>query len=364
MVIDMNYWNKVIKNILILAISIFVVFLAFKLAAFYIPFLVAFVLSLMLEPIIRFIMRKTKFTRRTSSIIVFVIAIAIIVGLLAWIITTLISEASNLLSNLNSYIDIGYSLFQNLISKFDLSRFNIPEEVMNIIQNSGMEFLDAVTEWAKGALTKVIDFITSVPTLGMYCGISLIALYFMCVDKIYMIDQLEHHLPETWVKKIGVHLKALVKSLGGYLKAELILVVISFFISLVGLYIFYFLGWNIEFPLIIALGIAFVDALPIFGSGTVMIPWAGILAFSGDIKLAIGVFVLWCIMSIVRQFVEPRIVSGQIGIHPIFTLIAMYTGFKFIGIWGLLLGPIVLIILKNIYGTLIDRGVVKSILER
>lgn len=364
MVIDMNYWNKVIKNILILAISIFAVFLAFKLAAFYIPFLVAFVLSLMLEPIIRFIMRKTKFTRRTSSIIVFIVAIAIIVGLLVWIITTLFSEASNLLSNLNSYIDTGYSLFQNLISKFDLSRFNIPEEVMNIIQNSGMEFLDAVTEWAKGALTKVIDFITSVPTLGMYCGISLIALYFMCVDKIYMIDQLEHHLPETWVKKIGVHLKALVKSLGGYLKAELILVVISFFISLVGLYIFYFLGWNIEFPLIIALGIAFVDALPIFGSGTVMIPWAGILAFSGDIKLAIGIFALWCLMSIVRQLIEPKIVSGQIGIHPIFTLIAMYTGFKFIGIWGLLLGPIVLIILKNIYGTLIDRGVVKSILER
>ena len=95
-----------------------------------------------------------------------------------------------------------------------------------------------------------------------------------------------------------------------------------------------------------------------------MIPWAGILAFSGDIKLAIGIFVLWCIMSIVRQLIEPRIVSGQIGIHPIFTLIAMYTGFQFLGVGGLLLGPIILIILKNIYGTLIHRGLVKSILER
>ena len=364
MVIDMNYWNKVIKNIFILVISIVFVYFTFKLAIFYMPFLIAFILSLILEPIIRLLMKKVKLSRRTSSIIIFIIAISIIIGAVAWIVTTLVTETTKLLSNLNSYIDTAYSIFQNLISKFDLSRFNIPEEVMNIIQNSGMEFLDTVTEWAKGALTKVIDFITSVPTLGMYCGISLIALYFMCVDKIYMIDQLEHHLPETWVKKIGVHLKALVKSLGGYLKAELILVVISFFISLVGLYIFYFLGWNIEFPLIIALGIAFVDALPIFGSGTVMIPWAGILAFSGDIKLAIGIFALWCLMSIVRQLIEPKIVSGQIGIHPIFTLIAMYTGFKFIGIWGLLLGPIVLIILKNIYGTLIDKGVVKSILER
>ena len=95
-----------------------------------------------------------------------------------------------------------------------------------------------------------------------------------------------------------------------------------------------------------------------------MIPWAGFLAFTGDIKLAIAIFILWCIMSIVRQLVEPKIISGQIGIHPIFTLIAMYTGYKLIGIWGLLLGPIILIILKNIYGTIIDKGVVKSILER
>lgn len=360
----MNYWNKVIKNIFILAISILIVYLAFKLAMFYIPFLIAFILSLLLEPIIKFIMKKTKLTRKFSSIVVFLIALSIIIGLLIWAITTLITESTNLLENINSYIDTGYNMFQNLISHFELSKINIPPEVMSIIQNSGMEFLDTITDWAKNALTGVINFITSVPTLGVYFVITILSLYFMCVDKIYMIDQLEHHLPETWVKKIGVHLKGIVKTLGCYLKAEAILVLISFFVSLIGLYIFFFLGWNIQFPLIIALGIAFVDALPIFGSGTVMIPWAGFLAFTGDIKLAIGIFVLWCIMSIIRQLIEPKIVSGQIGIHPIFTLIAMYTGFKFMGVWGLLLGPIILIILKNIYGAIIDKGVVKSILER
>ena len=364
MVIDMNYLNKVIKNIFILILSVVAVYLAFKLAIFYMPFLIAFILSLILEPLIRLLMRKVKLTRKASSIIIFIIAIAIIVGLLIWIIATLVTETSNLLSNINIYIDTGYNMFQNLVSKIDLSKFNIPQNVMDIIENSGLEFLGTITDWAKNVLTKLIQFVTSVPTIGIYCAITLIALYFMCVDKIYMIDQLEHHLPETWVKRIGVHLKTLIKSLGGYLKAEFILVIISFFISLIGIYIFYFLGWNIEFPLLIALGIAFVDALPIFGSGTIMLPWAGFLAFTGDLKLAIGIFVLWCIMSIVRQLLEPKIISGSIGIHPIFTLIAMYTGFKFIGIFGLLLGPIILIILKNIYGTLIDRGVVKSILAR
>ena len=104
---------------------------------------------------------------------------------------------------------------------------------MNTIQESAMEFWGTLTEWAKNALTGAINFLTSIPTIGVYTVITLLSLYFMCVDKVYMIDQLEHHMPQTWVKKIGVHLKELVKSLGGYLKAELTLVLISFVISVI-----------------------------------------------------------------------------------------------------------------------------------
>ncbi len=81
-----------------------------------------------------------------------------------------------------------------------------------------------------------------------------------------------------------------------------------------------------------ALFIGFVDALPILGSGTVMIPWAIICAINGDINLGIAIIVLLIIMSVVRQILEPKLVSKNIGVHPIFTLIAMYTGFKAIGI--------------------------------
>lgn len=95
-----------------------------------------------------------------------------------------------------------------------------------------------------------------------------------------------------------------------------------------------------------------------------MIPWAIVAACDGNLNLGISLIILLAIMGIVRQFIEPRVVSGQIGIHPIFTLIAMYTGFKFIGVFGMLLGPIILIILKNIFGTMIDKGLAKSIFER
>ena len=309
-------------------------------------------------------MRKAKLKRKTSSIIIFVIAIIIIASLLVWLSITLVTEASNLLVNLNEYFEKGYQLVQNLISSIDFESLKIPDNIMSTIQKSSFDFLGNLTSWTKSALTSAIDFLTSIPTIGVYTVVTLLALYFICVDKVYMIDQLEHHMPETWVKKIGVHIKELTKSLGGYLKAEVTLVFISFVICLIGLYIFHFAGLNIQYPLLMALIIGFVDLLPIFGSGTFMIPWAIISACTGDFRLAIWIIVLWIIMSVVRQFIEPRMVSGKIGIHPIFTLIAMYTGFKFIGVIGMFIGPIILIILKNIFSTFIDKGVFKSIFER
>ena len=92
-----------------------------------------------------------------------------------------------------------------------------------------------------------------------------------------------------------------------------------------------------------------------------MIPWAVIVALNGDIKLGIALIIIYATILIVRQLVEPKIVSNKIGIHPIFTLIAMYTGFRIIGILGLFVGPIVLIILKNIFSVSIENGIIKSI---
>ena len=92
-----------------------------------------------------------------------------------------------------------------------------------------------------------------------------------------------------------------------------------------------------------------------------MVPWAIISGINGDIRLGIAIIVLLIVMSVTRQFLEPKLVSKNIGIHPIFTLIAMYTGFKVIGVLGLLVGPIVLIIFKNIFSNLIDQGVFKTI---
>lgn len=317
MIIDVSYWTRVLKNMLYVLLLLLGLILALKLSFFYMPFLVAFIISLIIEPAIKYIMKKTKFTRRASSIIIFVLVIALIIGSLAWIGITLFSEASSLLQSLNFYFDKLSNLFQDFIKSFKFDKLNLSNEILNTIQNTIGDVLNNISTWIRNALTGVINLVTSLPSIAICIGITLIALYFMCVDKIYILDQIEHHLPKTWVKKISVHLRDLIKTLGGYLKAEATLILISFIISLIGLYIFAFVGLNVQYPLLMALFIGFVDALPILGSGTVMVPWAIISGINGDIRLGVSIIVLLLIMTVIRQVLEPKLVSKNIGVHPI-----------------------------------------------
>ncbi len=263
MIFNVSYWTRVFKRILYVVFILLGLYIGLKLSVFYMPFLVAFIISLMVEPAIKFIMRKTNLTRRTSSIIIFVIVSLIILGTLTWLIITLFSESSSLLQGLNNYFDKAYIQFQSLISTFNYDKIHLSSEVLSVIENSTEDLLTTASNWLRGALTGLINFITSLPSIAICIGITVVALYFICVDKIYILDQIEYHLPKVWVKKIRVHLKDLIDSLGGYLKAEATLILVSFIVSLIGLYILEFSGFNVQYPLLMALFIGFVDALPI-----------------------------------------------------------------------------------------------------
>lgn len=349
---DLNYIYKVIRRLLNIILIIIGIYIGVKISVFYMPFLIAFLISLMIEPAIKHLMKKTKMSRKMSSIIIFLIVFSMIIGSLIWGTITLVSESTNLLQALNLYIDKAYTQIQDAIGKMSITKISVSNNVLNLMQDTSKELLVKVSKWLTSFLTKLIDIITSIPTIGIYMVITILSLYFICTDRIYILDFMEQHMPKKWVQKIGIHLREITRNLGGYLKAQLILILVSFVISVVGLYFLKFVGMNVKYPLLIALAIGFVDALPILGSGSVMVPWAIISALNGDLRLGVSILVLWIIMSLIRQFLEPKIVSGKIGIHPIFTLIAMYTGFKVMGVMGMLVGPIVLIIIKSVFGNI------------
>ena len=211
MIVNIPYWKKEAKNILYVVLLIIGLYLALKLSIFYILFLIAFIISLMIEPLIKYIMKKTKLTRRTSSIIIFIIVSIILLGILAWIIITLFSESSSLLQGLNDYFDKASVQVQELIQRLNFDKIKLSDEVLNIVQESSGDFLQTVSNWIRNALNGLINIVTKIPEIAICVGITILALYFICVDKIYILDQIEYHLPKVWVKRLTNHLKDLIR---------------------------------------------------------------------------------------------------------------------------------------------------------
>ena len=356
-------YKTIIKKICLLIITFITIFLLEKLFMFYIPFLIAYIISLLVEPIIKWVSRKTNLSRKTSSVLVLFTVFVILIGLISWGIVSLISESTELLAALNTYLEKAIEWINSLIQNINLDKFQISNEIKQMIQDSSSDVLNKVIEFLKNILNGFLEYLKSIPTILIYTIITILATYFITSDKFYMLDRLEHHIPKKILGKITTKIEKITRSLGSYLKAELTLVAISFIAVLMGLNIFYLIGMNVGYPLLMAILIAFVDAMPILGSGTIMVPWSIILFLNKEYSVGFSILGLYIFVIALRQFLGPKIVSSKIGVHPIFTLISMYTGFKLLGIIGLLIGPIALIILKDVFENTIDKGILKSILE-
>ena len=353
----------IIKNCFLGIILVLSLLLLFRVTIFYIPFLIAYLISIIIDPLIRWLSKRTSLSRKTSSIIILFTIFSLIILLISWGCINLVKETTNLLSGLNTYLDKSVNFINNIVSKINLKEIKFPEDVINIFQNTTTDYLSMFTSYLKDILTKILNYITSIPNLIINIVITILATYFITSDKFYILDRMEHHLSKKMMGKIIKHARGITSSLGGYLKAEIMLSMITFIIVLTGLNIFYLMGMNIEYPILVALLIGFIDALPILGAGSIMIPWSIILFIDSQNSLAFFIIGLYFLTCIVKQFLEPKLVSKNIGIHPIFTLISMYTGFKIIGVIGLLIGPIILIILKNIFAEILDKGIVNSIFD-
>ena len=166
MIIDVSYWTRVLKRILYVVFILLGLIISFKLSIFYMPFLIAFIISLIIEPEIRYLMKKMNFTRKISSIIIFVIVTLFFIGLMIWGITSLISEASDLLGGLNGYINKIEKLFIILSDKF--TKLNLSNELTSILESSGNDLLNTLSDWIRNFLTKLLNLITSIPTIAIY----------------------------------------------------------------------------------------------------------------------------------------------------------------------------------------------------
>lgn len=335
------------KKSLYAIILVAAVFLVLKMAYFFMPFFIALVIASIIEPLVKFICKKTTLVRKYSAIIALVIVFSILIGVITISAILITSEITNLLLDFPKFGNDIFKSVENVSRFLKLEDVNVSDEVKKFVINTTNEVLGKGLGYLKDFLINFLNLITRIPSFIVYFIITILATYFITTDRILLLDDIEQRVPKKWIRNANNNFQSVISVLGKFLKAELTLVFISFVLVLIGLYIFEFLGMNIRSPFLIALGIGFVDLLPILGSGTVMLPWGIALIILGDATLGVSVLGLLALITVVRQVLEPKIVSNNLGIHPLYTLIAMYIGFKMSGVLGLLFGPIILIIIIN-----------------
>ena len=349
--------------VLYIATTLLVVFLLFKLGIFLFPFVLAFIFSMITQPIARFINKKTHLSAKVSTIISIVAFFLVLFGLMSVVSIKFIEEIYNLSKNLRGSSAQFNELWNKSLDQGFVYIDYLPKEFITQIQSYTGEFINFAARSATTFVNQTIRFITSIPTLIIYTSITILSTLLMSLDKNDIVKFLEHQFPISWLNKIYNIKRDILSVFGSYLRAQLILVTICFFELLIALNLFLFLGLNVKYPLIFSIVISLIDALPILGAGAILIPWSIFSFITGDIKLGFAIFILYVIVLAVRQLLEPKLISQKIGVHPLVTLVSMYSGFKLLGIVGFLIGPIVMIILKNVFSKELDNGFFREMFE-
>ncbi len=351
----------VLKRIGIFVGTLILLFLLCKFALFFMPFLIAGIMALVLEPIIKFFMNKLKFSRRVSSFIVVILTIAILGGLLFWGVTELYSELSDLKDAIAPAISETIRKVNEFVAEIDVKYTQIPDETVSEFKGSAVDLITTLGNYIGNLVSYVVDVAFSLPAVLINIIITIMALVFLTKDRIYVIDLLEYHFPKAWISKSTKVISEIFSTVGGYIKVYLKIICITFAELFLAFNIYNWIGFNVPYPFALALVSAFVDILPILGVGTILNPWAIWMLITGNYGFAAALFITYAIIFVIRQFLEPKLVSKQFGIHPIITLMAMYAGFRFWGFTGLILGPIALMTLRCIFAKQIEKGLFKDL---
>ena len=352
---------KKLYFILYIVLVLIVVYLLFKLGIFLFPFTLALFFSIMTQPFSRFLEKKLKFSQKIATIVSIVLFLVIFLGFISLSALRLSGEIYKLSINLNKYSKEAQSLWNTAIDKIYSLLGYFPEGFDEQVKNSINGFIRMGTSKLGSFINSLINFITSIPTIILYICITILSTFFISLDKNKIMAFLEQQFPESWIKKVYNIKREMFNVLGSYIRAQIILMTICFFELLISFNILSFLNFNLQYPLIFSIVICIIDALPILGAGAVLLPWSLISFVTGDINLGLALLVIYFLVLSVRQMLEPKLISQNLGVHPLVTLISMYSGFKFFGVIGFLIGPVVMIILKNVFSRELEIGFFREI---
>lgn len=349
---------KLVVNIIIsLIILLLCVFLVPRLFIFFMPFVIGWMISCIANPLVVLLERKLKIRRKAGTVVVIVVVIAAVIGMGYGLGVILWRQLSGFIGEIPA-------MWETVKQDFDKLGILINQYIgvrspkfADALNNLGNTIGDMITNLPKSlkfssfeGMGSMVGNIASVIISIIMCMLSA---YFFIADREWCTKFLNRYFPKNIMRKYEVFTSSLKQAVGGYFKAQFRIEVWMYVLLLVGLTVM-----KVRYGILIALLMAFLDFLPFFGTGIVLVPWAIVTVIGGNYLRAIGFLIIWGAGQLFRQLIQPKIMGESIGMEPIPTLFLLFIGYRIAGVGGMLIAvPLGIIVVNmNEAGFLIHRS--------
>ena len=340
--------RKFIIDIVFYALIICLVLIVSK---YLLPILLPFIISFVMASVLVIPVRKLSANNSKSRRLFAVIAGVIFFGLLFWGIAVL---GVALVDWFLGFLEFMPKLYQEEIlpmlnyvyleisERMTFADPDLTAKINSVFQNFVSNIGNYISEISMNAVKAISSGIAGIPGLIIKLILMIISCFFFLLD----YDKIMHFLGSLAPK--GKEKQ--VETIKWYIKNTLLVYIRSYTLLFLMTYVELSLGLQIlgiPYAPIIGLMISVFDILPILGTGGILLPWTVVLLGMGNIPMGIGMFVVYIVITVIRNVMEPKLVGKQIGLHPLATLISLYVGLKIIGIWGMLIFPTTLAVLSS-----------------
>ncbi len=346
-----NNLKKIVIRVINIFAIIFVSYLFFKFLFIpLLPFLLAFVIITFTRPAVVYVSKKTGLSEKFSVFMFTLVLISVLFTLCYVGISRLASELVSLTAYissddfknvLDSFFESSRTFIENVLSnKYGSALFSQIEKKFN---GFDVFVTEALRQFLPLAVSKVVSFLSFFPSAMLFVVIMFVSMFYFGMDYERITAFFKNQLSEKYLSVV-LQIKTIFFDTGKDLfRAYFLITLITFFELLSG-----FLVLKVKYAVLIALFTSVVDMLPVLGTGTVLVPWSVFCFVSGNRAMAVGLLVIYGIVTLVRQIIEPKIVGSSVGLYPLVTLVSMYVGLKTIGFTGLFVFPFLIIVIKSL----------------
>ncbi len=349
MTMSMKKYVKAVLNLVISAIILIaIIWLVPQALVFFMPFLIGWIIACIAGPLVKFFEEKVKIKRKAGSALVIVVVLALVILTLYLIGGKLVKEIVGFAQDLPNMWESMEGDFDEIAENLNVIISKLPRDIQTTLNNLGEQtsefFVSMIGKISTPTITAVGNAAKQLPNILIGIIMCLLSAYFFVAERGRWYQSVLNIIPKSTRFQLKLIKESMTKAVGGYFKAQLKIEIWIYILLVAGLLIL-----KVEYVLLIALGIAFLDFLPFFGTGTVMIPWAIIKFLSADYRMTIGLLIIWGVGQLVRQVIQPKIVGDSMGVQPLPTLFLLFVGYKVAGVIGMIVAVPIGIIVKTMY---------------